>query len=337
MNQRDSQDQWAEIWAEICFLLSLKVQESTAESAFQDKVLRAIEKLGWSQYRKEIEIQPTVQIGRGGSIRPDLVIYSPQHGPLITIEVKRPQEPVDTPSFSGQLFSYMRLMRADFGLLIGSEIQVFYDGGSVQAGNRPLLLDRIQFHKESESGWKFVEVFSKDNFLSKQYTPYVDEKIHRFQRDEKIKEVRVALRSNEIKLRVLEFLKKEFAAAFGEDIVEEAMKELVIEILVTPTISVIAPPSLTPVDKVKRSTLGREFRAGTSAQDIVDTIKSAGAKGIDLKTLLDKALKHGWAPRSTNPKGRVKRIARGSVKRGIVKLVDGKYIYIGGTPGRDGT
>ncbi|MGD0399409.1 MAG: type I restriction enzyme HsdR N-terminal domain-containing protein [Syntrophobacteraceae bacterium] len=323
------------LWAEFCFIL--KVPLSTSESAFQDKVLRSIEKLGWSQFLKEIEIQPILPIGRG-TIRPDLVIYSPERYPIIAIEVKKPSERIDTPNCAGQLRSYMRQMKADFGLLIGSEILVFYDGKSSPVQHEAFLLDRIKFDEKSESGLKFVEVFSRNNFLSKQYSSYVDEKILIFQRDQKIEELKRALHSKEIKLSVKEFLKKELDAyGYGEDAVQEAMKELVIEIRVTPTISVITPPPSHPVDKVKKSTLGREFRADTSAQDIVDTIKSAGAQGIDLNTLLDKALKHGWAPRSSNPEGRVKRIARGSIKRGIVKLVDGKYIYIGGTPERDGT
>lgn len=322
------------LWAEICFIL--KVSVSTTESAFQDKVLRAIEKLGWSQFQKEIEIQPILPIGRG-TIRPDLVIYSPERYPLIAIEVKRPSDRIDTPDCAGQLRSYMRQMKTDFGLLIGSEIRVFYDGKSSPVQQEPFLLDKIKLDEKSERGCKFVEVFSKNNFLSKQYTSYLDEKVRRFQRDQKIQELKRVLHSEEIKLRAKEFVKKELENyGYGEDIVEEAMKELVIEIRVTPT----ALPVRDALIKGRRNKTGQEetevvpkpFRKGTSARAIEETIELAGADGIDLKTLLDRSLKQNWASESTNPKGRVQIIARYLVKSGIVELVDGKYTYIGRTP-----
>src|SRR5208337_4021761 len=229
MDQKTFED----LWAEICFIL--KVPVSTMEIPFQNKVLRAIEKLGWSQFRKEIEIEPSLPSGRS-KIRPDFVVYSPERHPLIAIEVKKPIDPIDTPDCAGQLTSYMRQTKADFGLLIGSEIRVFYDGKSSPVPHEPFLLDRIKFNEKSERGFKFVEVFSRNNFLSQKFTAYVDEKIHRFQRDQKIQELKRVLQSNEIKLRAKDFLKKESQAyGYGEDIVEEAMKELVVEIRVTPT------------------------------------------------------------------------------------------------------
>jgi hypothetical protein len=96
MDQRAFED----LWAEICFIL--KVPVSTTEIPFQGKVLRAIEKLGWSQFRKEIQIEPSLPSGRS-KIRPDFVVYSPERHPLIAIEVKKPLERIDTPDCAGQL------------------------------------------------------------------------------------------------------------------------------------------------------------------------------------------------------------------------------------------
>ena len=117
-----------EIWTEICFILSHNIKLNVSENIYEQNVLRAIEKLGWRQFKKEIVIQPRLQIGRQGSIRPDLVIYGPEHKALIVIEVKRPSEDMTKDNAIGQLKSYMRQMKADFGLLVGHEIRIYYDG-----------------------------------------------------------------------------------------------------------------------------------------------------------------------------------------------------------------
>jgi len=95
-------------WDEICFLLSVPAN-MTEEDFLHRNVLRAIERLGWDQVTGEIVIKPRIQIGTQGTIQPDIVLYSPEHGPLIAIEVKRPQEPIDAQGFSRQLFSCQRL------------------------------------------------------------------------------------------------------------------------------------------------------------------------------------------------------------------------------------
>ena len=57
----------AEKWAEICFLLSDDVRQNMAEKDFEGQVVRAMELLGWREFRNEIERQPIVQLGRKAS------------------------------------------------------------------------------------------------------------------------------------------------------------------------------------------------------------------------------------------------------------------------------
>jgi hypothetical protein len=52
-------------WAELCFHLSDNVSPSINENVFEQKVLFTFEKLlGWSQFRREIKVRPSFQIGR---------------------------------------------------------------------------------------------------------------------------------------------------------------------------------------------------------------------------------------------------------------------------------
>ena len=54
-------------------------------------------------------------------------------------------------------------MKAEFGLLVGEEIRIFYDGSLNPLKTEPILLDKVPFDKDSKAGWDFVEIFSKDN------------------------------------------------------------------------------------------------------------------------------------------------------------------------------
>lgn len=129
-------------WEEICFILSKNVNQNIAEKEFENEVIRAIEKLGWLEYRGDIKKQPSLTLGRQSSIRPDIVIYGQQNEALIVVEVKRPVEDLSRYDSIEQLKSYMRQVKADFGLLIGRDIRIYYDGVS-NPQNEPLLLDSV--------------------------------------------------------------------------------------------------------------------------------------------------------------------------------------------------
>lgn len=168
-----------EIWQEICFILSDSVKENINERDFEHQVLRALEVLGWREFRGEIERQISIQVGRQGVLKPDLVIYGEGKKALIVIEVKRPQEDISRDDSISQLKSYMRQMKADFGFLVGSEIRIYYDG-NLNPQADPFLIDKIPFIKDEKAGVIFAEFFEKSNFLSETYLPILDKKIRKF-------------------------------------------------------------------------------------------------------------------------------------------------------------
>ena len=53
-----------QLWNEICFLLHDNVDPNINEREFENQVVWAIEKLGWSEYGGEIKRQPTLKLGR---------------------------------------------------------------------------------------------------------------------------------------------------------------------------------------------------------------------------------------------------------------------------------
>ena len=76
------------LWKEICFLLKDSVSASMNEELFVQRILSVLEKLGWSQFQKEIITEKSIQIGRQGSIRPDILVKCNESGKSFVIEAK---------------------------------------------------------------------------------------------------------------------------------------------------------------------------------------------------------------------------------------------------------
>lgn len=224
---------YKDVWEEICFILSDNINSNISEKEFESQIVRVIEKLGWKEYKKEISRQLTVQIGRQGSLRPDLVIHGTNNEALVVLEVKRPLEDLSNKESISQLKSYIRQLKSEFGWLVGNEIGIYYDG-ILNPHSEPLLIDRIHFDKKSFAGISFVEIFEKGNFLSQNHKTYLENKIKKFSRQREIQKLKSIILSNNTKKNIIQFLEKEYAD-YGNDIFASVMKNIVIEITETRT------------------------------------------------------------------------------------------------------
>ena len=244
------QDTYRETWKEICFILSGQINIS--ESVYEQKVIMALEKMGWSQFQGEINQQPSLPVGSHSTIRPDIVIYRPKGNALVAIEVKKPADKIT--GFE-QLKSYMRQTKSDFGLLVGEEIRVYYDGRG-NPHSEPLQLEKISFKPDSSAGQRFVEIFTKSNFLDENYRSYLEKKISRFNEKQEIDKLRKNICSDATKEKIVEFLTSEYAES-GQDIVSEAMKDLKLKLYyedIEATPIKLNPPHLQPSGRRKTPT-----------------------------------------------------------------------------------
>lgn len=218
-----------EIWEELCFHLSDNIDPNIRENFFEQKVLLTIEKLlGWSQFKGEIKLKPSLQIGRQNFIAPDIVLYNHDNKAVVVLEIKRPAEDLSRPGSFGQLQSYMRQTKADFGILIGNEIHVYYDG-VLSPNADPILLSKISFKSDSEEGINFVELFNRNSFIARTYESYLKTHIDELARKRRIGEVRNRLQSDETSQKMLKSLQDEFRD-IETQVLMEAMKGLTIKI-----------------------------------------------------------------------------------------------------------
>jgi len=220
---------YKELWEEICFLLFDNVSSNITEKDFESNVIRSIEKLGWREFKKEIKRQPIIPIGRQGSLRPDVAIYNSTGEAVIVIEIKRPTEDISKDDSINQLKSYMRQLKSDFGLLIGKEIRIYYDG-NLNPQPEPLLVDKISYDKTSQKGIKFSEIFHKDNFILNLHEDFLKEKISKFNKQREIEKLTKIITSNTMKDKIIDFLKNELTD-FSDDVFMAAIDNLKIQII----------------------------------------------------------------------------------------------------------
>jgi predicted DNA-binding transcriptional regulator len=218
------------LWKEICYLLSDSIKSGISERDFELQVVRAIEKLGWSEFLGEIIKQPSIKFGRQ-ALRPDLVVYDSKKRALMAIEVKRPAENLSNDHIDGQLKSYMLQLKTNFGLVIGDSVKLFYDGPEKNSIiNEPLLLKEISFDPSFlADGLDFVTCINKDSLLNGGYESYIEKLIERVRAKRNITELKELLLSFETKEKIRDFLKREYSE-FGADIVDQAIDSVSIQL-----------------------------------------------------------------------------------------------------------
>jgi hypothetical protein len=280
---------YSEKWDEICFLLSDNIKQSLLERDFENQVVRAIEVLGWREFKNEIERQPTVQLGREGTLRPDLIIYGNDRKSLIVVEVKRPVEDISRDYVIGQLRSYMRQMKSDFGFLMGSNLRVFYDG-PLNPHSDPILLERIEFEKQSEKGITFVRLFNKESLAENRHDEYLKSKLHKFNKKREVSSLIQKLISFEIKQKVVGYLRNEFPDTDDETF-SDALQQVRIEISrkeeIKQQITATEKQKRTPRRKIVRHQIKR-----SNHQSIESVSTSAKIASIPFESHLEIRLRH---------------------------------------------
>jgi len=217
-----------EKWNEICFFLSENVQKEISEYMFEQNVIKALMVLEWKESLGEIDIRPSLQIGAVNRITPDIVIKSTGNQKLFVIEIKQPNIPFNT-KFQQQLFSYMRQLKLEYGILIGQSIQLFYDGELVKQDD-PILLETINFDRNSEKGEKFVELFCKDNFNPVSLKEYAIQELKKISLKKDFKILKNKILSDEFIITIPNLIKQELISNYDGELIDAVMDELEIEI-----------------------------------------------------------------------------------------------------------
>lgn len=218
---------YTEKWNEICFLLSKNLPSDLSEADFGQKIIQALRILDWKEYKGEIEKEHSFQFGSANKLRPDFIIKFDDKR-LFVIEIKLPNIPINS-TFQRQLFSYMRQLKLEYGILIGQGIQIFYDGNLVNQDD-PILLDTFQFTPDSEKGEKFVELFSKESYNLELLNTFTLNSLKNINRKEDYKKLTKKILSVDFKERLNELIIQDFLNEYDGELIDNVLQELIISI-----------------------------------------------------------------------------------------------------------
>ncbi|MCF6279932.1 MAG: type I restriction enzyme HsdR N-terminal domain-containing protein [Flavobacteriaceae bacterium] len=199
------------------------------EQLFELKVVQAFEKLGWSEFNNEIVVRESIQLGASNRISPDLLLKSKEKGNLFIVEVKKPSVEIDNSTFKGQLSSYMGIMRLELGILIGNKIQIFLDGKFFNKDGI-VLIDEIEFRRDSERGLKFVQLFNKETYNKENIEKHAQEKVKQLKEIENFKQLKSELLSESYNEEIIDYLKTKLIDQYDEKIIEKVFEVLEIKI-----------------------------------------------------------------------------------------------------------
>lgn len=211
-----------DLWNEICFLIDRYRQTDSDERYFQIEAENIFEKLGWSRYKGEITSQQVINVGSAHTVRPDIVISDGSER-IFTVELKRPNAGFIDRN-ADQLISYMRLLRLNFGLLLGDSIRVFYDVPTDKED--PIEIINIPFEENNSDGVKLLEIIARQNYSSQKLTEYCERRVELIDAKRNAGEIINMLCSKEGNDYISKIVKQSIAETKSEDIADIVVKDL---------------------------------------------------------------------------------------------------------------
>ena len=149
---------YSEIWNAICYTMENNKfeNEATLQILLENSILQ---RLNWEMSKGEIK-RPIIQYGSANFIKPDAVLCKDGNN-LLVIELKKVFAKLSENN-EQQLFSYMRELKLQFGILWGKSISVYYD--DILDKKQPQKVCEIFFDKNNETGIELIKNLFKNNF-----------------------------------------------------------------------------------------------------------------------------------------------------------------------------
>jgi len=216
-----------EHWNEINFILSEKIKPDITEAEFEKHVTEALRILGWSEYKGDLSVRPSFNIGAVNRITPDFLIKSGTQY-LFAVEIKQPSIPLRS-RFADQLTSYLRFLKLEIGIIIGEKIQLFYDDKSSD-GNEAFIFEEIEFARDNPKGKEFTDLFSKDGFNLERIVEKARKNRAELEQQKATQKLKAELLSSEMEEKLKNLLKRDLQKDYPESMVDIAVSELSIYI-----------------------------------------------------------------------------------------------------------
>lgn len=182
------------------------------ENIFSDSGL-----FGYSRMNNDIDSKRSIQIGSSERIVPDIIIKKDNKDAFI-VELKQSYLSCG----HKQLFSYLKLLQMNIGVLICDRIIVYsFENGKNDDEQQKI---EINFSYENPLGLKFIELFKKENFNASDITKFIK---NNELSSNNIAEIKKVLLNEEL---VKGILKDYFLKNYTEQEYLSAIKDMTIDI-----------------------------------------------------------------------------------------------------------
>lgn len=188
------------------------------EGIFADSFL-----FGYSRYAGEIDSFRAIQIGSQERTIPDIIIRNSSiNKDLFVVELKQHNYEFRT-AYKNQLFSYMRLLRLNVGVLICSKIYLYILDNDDQE-----FEVEIPFIQDNPLGKEFVELFSKNNFDKTKVEHFIQRTV---QFNCHVQEIKDSLSQ----LSAIDIVKKYYANSYTNEEIESAFSGVRVNVVMDTT------------------------------------------------------------------------------------------------------
>ncbi len=272
-------DEDAQRWNEICFLVNRYRSPEATERDFQIEAENIFEKLGWSRYKDEIISQLSIPVGSAQTVRPDLVIQDGKQNVMV-IELKKPVKGISSRNVD-QLFSYMRLLKVDFGFLFGDVIQLYYD--DPETTDAPLPVIEVPFVANSQDGIDLCNIISHDSFSLSRMEEYCLSALRRSSIEAQKAELTDLISSSQGSDLLRQALFQFFCEKYPPTVVDDVLDKVHVEAtLGEPKTSRIVPLEVSPtnepysamkVGEIAKNVLGPMLESGAASEDEVQQMQ----------------------------------------------------------------
>lgn len=191
--------------------------ESVVQRLWEDYFTDA-DLFAYSRRGGEVDAQRQIQIGSYQRVIPDIIVRNAaSNNDLFIVELKQ-YNLVGNDNYKNQLFSYMRLLHLDIGVLICNKIHICtLDSDNIESAIT------IDFAENNPAGIKFVELFDKHSFNANAVKDFINE-------SQKLQKEVKAIR-NELKtLSIEELLKTYFSTQYSAEAIDTALGNIHITI-----------------------------------------------------------------------------------------------------------
>jgi len=187
----NSNEQFQLMWQDFCYDLIEAKKKRVLENVYQELIESGLRILGWSKAKNEICPQERINVGSNNQLEPDITMKI-DGVPVFVIEIKHPNNKA-TSRQEEQLLSYMRIRQCVFGLYLGEDIRLYYDGGD----DLPTIILSSSLEMNSKTGYEIVDFFNRQTFNPARIKLFCEDRYNNIKTGEIMAEFQTALKENQ--------------------------------------------------------------------------------------------------------------------------------------------